>query len=360
MTELADVLRGSHEPRSRLDFLSADLNTIEQTVGRLVSGSVTSDRLSDIGLTATVRMADEDGSLRAEDVDSRVWPGRVVRCLRGALVDGVAQYQSLITGVIAQPGSGLATGAVTFSINARLSLAKRRFASPTTFDAGTRLRDVIRTILQLGGLGSNDSLYSLNDRLTTLAASVTFDNDEMLGSAVKLAFDYGFDVYEDGAGVVHMEPFVDPTTAEATWDFTDSATLTTAERTIKTLGAVNRQDVYGRDAAGLPISGRAVVNDPSSPLFWSPDNDRPAEDYYSPDINSPTALEAVAQRLLIERASYETQVEARAVPVPMLAARRVVRYGPTAPGQWLLDRVTMPLYHGEMVMLARRTQSFLL
>lgn len=351
---LSSVLRGSHTPVSKVEFLAADYDTVELALdGRLVNGSVTTDRTSDTYSSASVEFVNDDGSL-TPDVATHIWPNRPVRISRGALVDGAAVLVPLMTGVVADIQHSFDTGAVSFQVASRFSLAKRRFTGPTTIPAGIRGRDAIRILLELGGLGTSDALYALDDAGYTVLVPRTFDtNAEILGSAVKWAFDMGCNLWPDGAGVARMRPFTDA--LPVSWEFEEAALLTGLRRQIRSRSQVNRQTVYGRDVDGYGFSVQAVNTNPADPLYWTPELDLPAEPYTSPDITSTTVAQEVAEQLLREATGYEEVIPAEAVPVPLVAAGDVVGFA-TFGDTFLLDQASQPIYKGPMRMQTRRVR----
>lgn len=356
---LADVLQKSHTPVARLEFLAADLETVLLSLdAQLVNGSVTSDRASDTFSSASVEVVNDDGTL-TPSADSFVWSDRPVRISRGAIVENGAVLVPQITGIVATPTDGLATGSVSFSIASRFALAKRNFSSPTTTPAG-RFRDAVRFLLELGGLGTSDALYDLDDGGLVVEPR-TFDvNEEILGSVVKWVFDMACELRPTGSGVTRLRPVVDATAAARAWDFAGGigSTLTDLKRQVQSLRKYNRQVVYGRGPDGYTISAQAIVTNPADPLFWRPDFDLQAPPYTSTDITTTAVAQAVAERLLRESSGYEEIFTAESVPVPLVAAGDVVSFsGAGFADPFLLDRVTMPIYKGAMQMQTRRTRS---
>jgi hypothetical protein len=361
---LADVLRGSHRPISKVEFLGADLQSILATVrDKGTGGSVTSDRTSDTFISATVELVNADGTLTPGAPDALLANERNVRVWRGALVGGTEIFEPLITGIVADPQTGLDTGKVTFTVSSRLAIAKRNFSGPTTIAAGTDGKDAIRQLLELGGLGTTDQLYDLDDGGFVVATARTFSTgDEILGSASGWAADMGCDLWIDGNGVVKMAPVVDPTTVSPVWDFAggSSKILTEFDAKLPSQVRFNRQDVFGIGPDGYTISATAVITNPADPLMWTPALDLPADPYTSPDINDPVTALAVARQLLAEHSGYVEQIQFHSVPVPLVRGRDVVSFSGAGYGNSLLDTVTMSIYHGDMSGTARLVRSIAL
>lgn len=362
----AETLATHHAPLSRVEFLAADLDTVLGTLdGRLVSGSVTTDRTTDTYASASVDAVTVDNRVDAATRDlltSLIVASRPVRISRGALVNGVPILKPQITGLITDDEDDDPSAHVSFSVSSRLSIAKRKFQGVTTIAEGVRVRDAIRQLLELGGLGTSDELYDLDDDVQSVTVARTFDtSDEILGAAIKWAFDYGLDLLVDGSGVVIMRPSIDAAAAAVAWDFAPGPVRTLVALRRRTRGVsqlFNRQRVYGRGADGYDVMGEARVTDPASPLYWRVDFDLPAEPYSSPDITTVAQCETVAARLLFENNTLEETRSADVVPIPLISAGDVVMFSAAGLGdRFLLDSTTLPIYKGSMRLQARRVQS---
>jgi hypothetical protein len=373
---LEEVLRGHHSPIARVLFLAADLDTvihaIEATVAGdnrwLIGGDVTLDRARDIHRQGNVSLANRDGAYSPVDSSSLVWPNRIVRIERGARIGGVAQYAQLITGVVDDWAIDGSSGVVTFTVWSRLSLADGQFPSPLTFAVGTPIGTVVRALAELGGMGTTDGFYDLDDGGAALGDPRTFDTDDnILQAMIRLAFDNGLDLYDDGFGTLVLRPFVDPDTTTPVWTFRPGvdSTLTAASRTGKAGRVYNRAIVVGQGADRYPIRAEARVLNPDDPLYnpadgSGPVGDRPRPIYTSSDVTTQQAATATANRLLVEGALYEEALAAAAAPIPFLGARDVVRF--TVAGvddRYLLDQVAIPVGPGAMRMTTRRVRSLL-
>lgn len=352
--DLAAVLRMHHTPVTRVDILGADLDTVDYRLdGRFLDGSVTTDRSSDTFSSASLQTLEDSAELTA-----LLTPNRPVRVSRGAMVNGVPVLKALITGILTEPARSLASGALAFSVASRFAIAQRQFTGPTTIAAGVRGKDALRTLLELGGLGTSDALYDLDDGGYVVPVARTFDtNDEILGVAIKWAFDMACELWPDGNGVARMRPFIDPAAATPTWDFLpDPKTLLSLDRTLRGRQLYNRQTVYGRGPDGYTVKGEAVVTNPSDPLFWTPENDLPAPPYTSTDITTATGCVAVAQRMLFEAATVEESFDGQAVPAPLSARDVIGLSGAGYPDNFLLDRVSVPARRGAMRFTTRRSR----
>lgn len=362
----ASVLSGHHAPISRVEFLAADLDTVLGTLdGRLVNGRVTTDRASDTYSGASIEAVTKTNAITLDAatialLDSLIVSNQPVRVSRGVYVDGAPVLTPLITGIIADPQSSLSSGSVQFAIASRLSIARRQFSGPTTIAADLSGKTAIRQLLELGGLGTSDALYDLDDGGFVVAVARTFDtNDEILGSAVKWAFDMACELSVTGSGVVRMRPFVDLSATTPAWDFAPGQvrTLLDLGRQQKSRQLYNRQTVYGRGPDGYSVMGEAKVTNPASPLYWRPDFDLPAPPYTSADLSTATACEAVAARLLFENNTLEETLAADVVPVPLISAGDVVSFSVAGLGHFLLDSTSMPIYKGAMRIQTRRVVS---
>jgi hypothetical protein len=356
---LASVLRGQHTPVSRVLFLDTDLATVLHEVpAKLLSGSVTMERSRDTHRSASVSLVNDDGTYTPATPASLVWTNRIMAVERGAMVGNSPQYVRLITGVIDEPSWEDFSGAVSFNVWSRLHLADQQFPGPVSFGAEERVSLVIRAIAELAGLGTSDDFSSLTTGGQTLGQPRTFDSEaNMLASMVKLAFDAGCELYDTGAGVLVLRPFVDPTTVTPAWIFTPGDVLLSNQHSLKAQpGIYNRATAIGASPDSYPIRGEWKVTNPTDPLYWRPDFDKPRPPYISADITTQQMANAVALRLGIEGASGEETSGAASVPIPLLLrdGRPVVSYGAEP---FLLDRVTCPITMGAMSMDSTRVRA---
>jgi hypothetical protein len=233
---------------------------------------------------------------------------------------------------------------------------------------GTALGDAIRAIAELAALGTADDLYALDDGGASLGAARTFDGTSgtMLQAMIKLAMDMGCDLYDSGDGVVTLTPFADPSTLTSQWTFADApgSQMTALTRTLQDPDSghqvYNRQIVLGVGPDRYPIRAEARVTNPLDPLFWTPDNDRPAPPYVSPDVSTQQAANALANRLLIEGATYNEALASSSVPIPLISDRMLVHFtGAGVDDDYYLDTVTIPVGPGAMTMAVRRARSLL-
>lgn len=137
------------------------------------------------------------------------------------------------------------------------------------------------------------------------------------------------------------------------------STLIDLTVTRRALAVYNRQRVVGYDASGYPIRGEARVTNPLDPLYWTESNDLPARTY---EITGVTATQqmvnAVAQRLLMERSYYEEEVEIVGSPIPLISDRDVVRAaGAGVDDSYLVDSLDMALGQGTMTARSKKVRS---
>lgn len=360
MATLEETLKTHHTALVRVQFLDDDQVTVlAEATGAELDTSVTMDG-RDVHRTASVSLAAEGDTYRPRSPASLVWHNRIVGIDYGALVNGVAQYVRVVTGLIDEIEEAEESAVVSFTVLSRLSLADKQFGTPVTYQAGERVGVVIRAIAERAGFGTSDDLYDATSGGQTLAQAVTFDaSANMLASMVRLAQDAGCDLYDTGDGVLTLRPFVDPSTLTPAWDFGDNTTLTSLRRSLKAIGVYNRQDVVGVGPDGYPVSGRAVVTNPDDPLYWTPANDRPAEEYHPLFPITQQMAVAIARQRLFGSALYEESIAASSSLVPLVKDRDVVRFAGAGVGDtFVLDSVTLPS-RGTMSMITRRVRSLL-
>jgi hypothetical protein len=371
----AGVLAGSHTPVVRALFLS-DLDTVLHEVpGKLLGGSVTSDRLRDQRRSGSVAILNETGLYTPGGADDYVTPFRMMALERGALVNGVPTYTRLMTGLLDEPATSLGSGTVTFSVWSRFRIADRQFANPITFTRATRIKDVIRTVAELAGLGTDDDWYVLSDGGRVLEADRSYDvADNMLRSMTELAFNNGLMFYDDPQGRAVLRPYLcqNPDcsdniphpayldvvlgTNEPVWAFD---TPISDQRRITGAQPVNRQDVAGVGPDQYPIRGTWRDLNPASPTYnpvdgSGPLGDLPGVPYTSPEIRLQGQANEVALQLGYERNLATEEGTEQVIPIPFVYAGDVVALGDTVV---LVDQVTCPLDLGLMSLTWRRTRS---
>jgi hypothetical protein len=279
--DLALVLPGlsarSNTPIVRVLFLDAPLGEVLEEVSvRTLVGSVSMDRTRDVERQATLTLANQDGRYTPASAESLVWPGRIVRVERGLLIDGIPEYVPLITGVLSAPSQAYAASSVSFTVWSRLRRLDRQFPAPLSFDAGTSVGTVVRTICELAGLGTDDALYDLDDGGTSVPVVRSFDvSDNMLRAVRQYCADQGLDgPYDVGTGVITLRPFRDPSTADVEWEFGPGQykALLAAQWSLeeRTPVVFNRQDVVGVAPDRYPVYGSARDLNPSSPTYPRP------------------------------------------------------------------------------------------
>lgn len=373
--DLAAVLRAHHTPVARLLFLEADLDTIIHEIDAerdgvnrwLLSGNVTEDRTRNIMRSASAAIVNTLGLYTPVDSGSLVWPNRIVRLERGAMVGDTPQYKPLITGLLDTWKIDASSGVVSFNVWSRMHLADQKFSGPVSFAAGTPVETVIRSIAELAGMGTSDDFYALDSGGLSLPDVRTYDTkDTMLDAMVKLAFDNGLDLFDDGAGVLTMAPFVDPTAADVAWDFApgSGSTLLDMNRSGQATSVYNRAIALGIGTDGYPIRAEARVTNPDDPLYNPVDGTGPLGDrprtYTTYDVTGQQALNDLAYRLLVEGALYQEAVGASSIPIPLVEARDVVRFtGAGVDDTYLLDQVSIPIGPGNMSLSARKVRSLL-
>lgn len=370
MATLDEILsEGNYTLAVRALVMAPDLVTVLHEVpGALLDGSVSGDRKREVFRTASVSLANDDaGTYSPTSSSAWVWPHRLWRLERGAYVDGVAQYVSLITGLLDEPRQGEGDAEISFTLWSRLRLADQQFSVPVAFLAATRLRDVIRRVCELAGLGTDAALYDLDDGGRVLGADRSADvADNMLALMNELCVAHALELYDDGLGRTVLRPFVDPSTVASSRTFAPgvTSTLTGLERTLRATQVYNRVVVVSIQPDGYPIEAEARDLNPLSPTYNPPNGtgpigDRPRRIVLREALSQGT-LNAVALRLLIEGALFDEAIAASAIPLPGVEARQVVRFeGAGVADAFLLDAVTMPLRAGEMTMTTRRVRSLI-
>lgn len=345
---LANTLLTHHRPISRITLLSSDLTTALAVLTPL-EGSVTWERTRDTQRTASFTVAGADLSLLIGE--------RPVLIERGVYTGLVAQLAALVTGRITEVTTSLASGAVSVTVESRLSLLNRSFPLQTTFPVAMRLRDIGRAIAESAGYGFDDSLYDLGDSGIALAVARTFDvGDNMLASLIAIFADSGLDVWDTGAGVLTSGPTPDLTSTPIAWAFAPNAlVLSHSTKRSAQQAAVNRVRVTGRGPDGYPIFGEVKITDPSHPLYWTAALDLPMF-VDRPEVSTAEACVAVATQLLIDGSSVTEAHAVGAVPIPPIMAegRPIVSDGAD---RLRLDSLTMPLRHGAMSFSAQTVKA---
>lgn len=373
---LEEVLRTHHTPIARLLFLAGDLETVLHTIDAtrdgdnqwMLSGNVVTDRRRNVFRSGEVAVVNRDGLYDPVNSSSLVWPNRIVRLERGAMIGGVPQYRPLMTGLVDDWDVAEDSGVVSFNVWSRMHQADQQFPEAVTYPAGMGVDDVIRAMAERAGMGTTDEWYDLDAGGLTLSEARTYDTDDnILDGMVRLAFDNGLDLYDNGSGQLVLRPFVDPDAEVPEWEFVRGAdaTMTELRRTGKATSVYNRAVAVGIGADLYPIRAEARVLNPNDPLYNPADGsgplgDRPRPTYTTSDATGQQALNDLAFRLLVEGALFEESLVAAAIPIPFLMARDVVRFtGAGVDAKYLLDMVNIPIGPGTMRMSTRRVRTLL-
>ena len=355
-----------YDPVIRIQIMEGDLSSVIHEVPMaVISGSVSRDRRRTVTAQGVVALVNEDGLYDAVNPSSLIWPGRIVRVERGAVVDGTPTYRPLMTGLLSKPAYRYGESAVSFTVWSRLRLLDRPFPLPLSFAAGTSLATVVRTVCELGGLGTSDALYDLSDNGAALQVPRSFDvTENMLSELSTFCFDHGLDgPYDNGLGHTILRPFTAPTEQDVAWTFAPGqfSILNDLEWSLEERGPVvyNRQDVVGVAPDRYPVYGSWRDLNPSSPTYnpvdgSGPLGDLPAPPYVSADIHTAFVANQVAVALGYERGLADLPIRARAVPIPMLTERDVVRFSSASLDETArLDTISWPLGPGESELTAQ-------
>jgi hypothetical protein len=298
--------------------------------------------------TASLTIANPTGALSPQAPGDPFYPGEWVRIERGAVVNGLAMYVPLMTGVVG-PFEADMSGTLTVPLADPLSLLAQPIGDTLVIAAGTPA-DVALRYLWEPVLGDGSGWHLDSGGRTVGTAYVTAEDDDRLGDGVTLMGDMGLEVFAYRDGVPVLRPVPDPTTLPvvASWQAA-AAIMSDLARTGPSMLPPNRVVTIGTDASGAAIRGQADVTDPTSPFHASKIGLRVAPIYRSALMTTPDLCNAVALKWLWQYLLYQDSTAASKWPDPLIDAGDVVAMAEAISGTgatYWLSRVVTPVTTG--------------
>jgi hypothetical protein len=330
-----EAIRAGHTRHSRMLLL--DGSDLQPTAlfpdAVLLDYNVSLSRERHIRRQASGSVLNADLAFTPVGPSAPLWSGRLVRIETGVELDQSVEYRALATLILDGVAASTDSASVSFSGSSRLKLLEVEFPEPLSFDAGTRLRDVVRTCCALVGLGTADALYDLDDGGAELAALLAFTTqDQMLSTLVDVCSAHALDLADDAEGRVWMRPL--PTVpGTPVWDFSPGTGSTVTAIEARYTGPVriyNRTIVRGVGPDLEPIEAEARNLNPLSPTYnpldgSGPFGDRPYAPIFDGRIGTPAQAQAVADAVLYQIMAYQIDIDAGSVVVPGIEDRDLVR-----------------------------------
>lgn len=363
------AVRRSHKRAARVTVLDSALNTLAVLTGDAgvaLSGSVTIDRTRPIRRTLSLTIANAGGDFTPTDQYGLIYWNRLVKVERGIYVaPDTIEYVDLGTFLIDRPSVDVRTSGATLQIQGRdrmKTIEKSRFATPVTYTAGQRIRDMIADLATDAGFPA--AMLDLEDAGKTLQADRTYEaqNNDRLSAALDVARDYSLELFVNALGYLELHPRPDPLAQPTAVRFErgDEAIMLGISREWSDERAYNHVVVTGEAPDQTPVRGEALDLNPASPMYvYGTAGDRPY--FYTSAMirTAPDAL-ALANALLPEVALEEEEIRMPSVVHPALEAGdaiEVIEPLSKASGRYFIDTVTIPIGAGVMDIRSKRLRS---
>jgi uncharacterized protein DUF5047 len=363
------AIRRSHRRAARVTVLDSDLNVLATLTGEdgyVLSGSVTIDRTRPIRRTMSVSIANPAGEWTPTDQYGLIYWNRLVKLERGVYV-GTDTIEWIDLGIflIDRPIVDVRGAGSTLQLQGRDRMKiveKSKFASPVTYTAGQRIRDMITDIATDAGFPSSG--LDLDDAGKTLQADRVYEaQHERLAAMMDLARDYSLELRVNALGKLEMDLRPDPNTVSTSYRFErgSEAIMLGVTREWSDERAYNHVVVTGEAPDQVPVRAEAMDLNPASPLYvYGPAGDR-TYFYTSAMIRTTGDAQAVANALLPEVALEEEAIRLPSVVHPALEAGdaiEIVEPVSKATGRYFIDAITIPLDAGVMDLQSKRLRAF--
>jgi hypothetical protein len=354
----ADVVAGTHRPRSRIVTLSSSglaVSTFDPSI--ILSGNVSYDRKWEVRRTFRATLADEDASLAPLQAGDEFAPGSRVRIDRGVAFGSEVLWQTLGTYELTNFGTRMA-GSLTIGGEDPFLALRQPFGEVLNLPPGIALTDAIREMLEPVLGDSTD--WSLDGGHQRVRLGRSFpETDERLHAAVQLADDFGAELYADRAGLPVLQPRTDPNDATVAHTYRQSegeARATSLERQ-GDFRPYNRVVVIGEPPGGGLYRAEASITDTASPFHEDRIGLRVAPLHRSAQIVTQEQANTVARSLLVEHSLWSDTAVWLGVPDPLVEAGDVmalVEPRTQTDASFVIDRVTLPVALGSMNITASR------
>lgn len=300
--------------------------------GLAVDFDVTIDRTRQVRRTATlVAAADQAGNYTPDGPGDVFYLFSMIRLQRGLVLATGPEYADLGYYIVDQPSSSFAPrqGSHKIGLSDRFAMAgEARLTSPLSFAATDGVGDTIRTLAELAGLGTAESLYSFDDGGATLGLQRAYEYGELIPQAMMtLASDHGLDLYMNAQSVLVLEPVADPNTLPIAYTFEPGpqAIITGLTKEFSARSWYNVTTAIGEGPdLPAPIIGIASVTDPDSPSHPDKIGVRVKAPRRSAQIRSQDQATSVALADLYESALEEASISGQLIAHPALEAGDVV------------------------------------
>jgi hypothetical protein len=352
-TALRTALDGDHVPCARIVSLDASgaVRRVWEGTQRVIlpGSSVTYDRTREVRRTASLQLANPDGSLSPQEPGDYFFEEERIRVERGAVLNGTPTYIPLFTGHVSSFDTSMA-GLLSVSGEDPLASCQQPLGDVLTLAATLTLEDAIRTLLEpvLG----DGSAWELDSDGATLGSVRTYAEDsDRLGAAMSLAADFACELYADRLGIPVLRLVPDPSLAPTVRTYVLAAGTSTLLDLRRSYGTrpYNRVIVIGEAPDRDVVRGQADVTDTASPIHVDRIGLRVAPIFRSAQIVDQGQANAVAQMLLIRYALYQDSIGTTVVPDPSIDEGDVVQEVELVSGtddRYWLSQVTHPVVQG--------------
>lgn len=227
-------------------------------------------------------------------------------------------------------------------------LQEDKFPLSTTFTAGQRVDEVIKTIAINGGI--YDFSFPVTEK--TLNADATFEKESARWDAIKsIATAYGFEAFFNGVGSLVLRPFQDPLLTPPSFVFETGSprgSIVDWKKSSSDANIYNEVVVYGDvDTTGLPVYGIAQNNDPNSVTSIPRMKRRKTLPYTSSVVTTSDQAAELASAMLKVNSLEDFTLDMSTLVLPWFEAGEIVGIS-FERFNFLLSTFTIPLKLGAM------------
>jgi hypothetical protein len=362
---LAEILSPITRVYRRVDIYEEDGDTPFLLDAEILSGSISVDQTRDERRMCDFVLANTSNTIKHSE-DS-LWYDKILKCYRGCYYEdqnGDLQMWSVqvgeffITDITSQhfPYSISIKG-----IDYTTQLTENKFATSTTFTAGTSVDEIVRDIALNGGV----TKLNLGRTGAILSTDKTFDKSSTRWAAIlDLCTANGFEIFFDPYGYLVSRPFFDPTTSPVVFSFKtdDTGVLVGWQKSTNQTQVYNQVIVYGdqdTSTTNLPVFAVATNNDPNSPTSIPRLRRTRSYEYTSALVETTDQAQNLANTMLPIVSLEDYSLNFESLVLPWLEAGEIIDFEPGDwnlgdPTRFLLSSFSIPFDLGTMSPTAKR------
>lgn len=336
----------------RVDIYEADNDTLWLRGAPLVDGSLTVQMGQQERRTMSLTLFNE-GPLTI-DRDDGFWYDKVIKVFMGVETPLTSWESCIGTFLIDRidPGENNSK-----EVGLKLRDFSKKMGYNVPIDVGWAVNTPIENIVRDLALGAGIPLADINVPLTgesTYEDTTVQQGTSRWRAAYDLATAFGYDLFFDENGQLHMEEFTDPATSppQFTFQVGVDSNISSIKRSVSDSLIYNHIVVEGETPEGVPVWGEALNENPASPTNTTKLGLRTKPTIQNSWVTSEAQADEVAERDLAHSSLERYEAELGTILIPWLDVNVTVNFiDPYAvsgdPIRYLLSKLTIPLDLGE-------------